>query len=289
MLSFRKMANPFERYTTPPPLCRDPSFIKDTRELVNETGGIAHAVAETFNRANIAVEVEGDTSLIANEGQGVILIGDHRNGIEYAPLLATFGNMGREDVRFVAKPFSMQARIMGSLGVGGAGLTLPVIPGTLARDREDKINRDLYWRIVNRGNLPTKDELKQLNADTLQDCTDLVVAGNAVTLYPAGGVMDATAHPWQHGLGMVIKQLPEEAQDSVAIVPFRFDDFSKLRLVRSLTIASNGMVPRPSMINLRLGKQGSVNELLGDVSRQDVGEITETLRQQFVQTFGSVE
>ena len=283
------MSNQFEQYTTPPPLCREPGFVKDTRELVEQTSGIAGAVAETFDRANITVEVEGDTSLIANEGQGALLVGDHRNGFEYAPLLAAFGHMGREDIRLVAKPFSMQARVIGSLGVGGAGLTLPVIPGTLARDRDDKFNRDLYWRIVNRGNLPTKAELKQLNADTLQHCTDLAVSGHAVTLYPAGGVMDATVRPWQRGLGRVIQQLPEEARDGVAIVPFRFDDFSKLRLMRSLTMASSGMVPRPYTITMRLGKQGTVNELLGDTSRQDAGEITEILRQQFVRAFGSPE
>lgn len=181
------MSNQFERYTTPPPLCREPGFVRDTRELVEETGGIARAVAETFDQANIAVEIDGDVTQWVSEGQGAILVGDHRNGVEYAPLLAVFGNLGREDVRFVAKPFSMQARVMGSLGLEGAGSTLPVIPGTLASDREDKINRDLYWRIANRGNLPTKDELKTLNANTLQGCTDLAANGHAVTLYPAGG------------------------------------------------------------------------------------------------------
>ncbi|MGH7196172.1 MAG: hypothetical protein ACREGJ_00180 [Candidatus Saccharimonadales bacterium] len=284
------MSGQFERYTTPPPLCREPGFIRDTRELVEENGGIAQAVAETFEQANITVEVDGDVSQWSNAGQGAILVGDHRNGVEYAPLLAVFGNMGREDMRFVAKPFSMQARVMGSLGLEGAGLTLLVIPGTLASNRKDKINRDLCWRIANRGNLPTKDEIKTLNADTLQGCADLAESGHAVTLYPTGGVMDATKKPWQRGLGRVIKQLPAESRDSVAIVPFRFDDFSKLRLIRSLTMASRGVISRPQTITLRTGKQGTVNEVLaGATDELTADEITAVLRKQFITAFGELE
>lgn len=283
------MSVQFDQYTSPPPLCREPGFVRGTRELVEQTGGIARAVAETFERANITVEVEGDTSRWSSEGQGALFVGDHRIGIEYAPLLAMFGKVGREDMRFVAKPFSMQARVMGQLGVRGADLTLPVIPGTLARDREDKLNRDLYWRIVNKDRLPTKDELRSLNFNTLKDCADLATAGHAVTLYPAGGVMDAVTRPWQRGLGKVIRQLPMEARDNVAVVPFRFDDFSRIRLFRSLVMASNGKAPRQQTITVRLGKQGTVSELIDDVNNLGADGITEALRQQFVSSFGLSE
>lgn len=284
------MSGQFERYITPPPLCREPGFVKDTRELAGQGGGVAQAVAETFERANVTVEAEGDVSQWASEGQGALLVGDHRNGVEYAPLLAMLGNLGREDVHFVAKPFSMQARVIRTLSLEGAELTLPVIPSTLASDREDKINRDLYWRIVNRDYLPTKDELRALNAETLQSCADLAESGHAITLYPAGGVMDATKKPWQRGLGRVVKQLSDEARDSVAVVPFRFDDFSKLRLIRSLTLASRGMTPRPQTITFRTGKQGTVDEVLaGATDELTADEITTVLRERFVTAFGDLE
>ena len=46
-----------------------------------------------------------------------LFVGDHRQGIEYLPLLAKFGDSEKKNVHFVAKPFSMQARIMGHLAV----------------------------------------------------------------------------------------------------------------------------------------------------------------------------
>ncbi len=200
--------------------------------------------------------------------------------------MAALGDMGREDARFVAKPFSMQARVMGALSMNGIDLTLPVIPGALASDRKNKFNRDLHWRIMQRGKLPTKKELGMLNATTLQACADLTANGHAVTLYPAGGVMDATKKPWQRGLGRVIKQLPEDARDGVTVVPFRFDDFSKLRLIRSLAQASRSIRPQAQTITLRLGKQVTSNELLeGAVDDLSADEITESLRQQFISTF----
>lgn len=102
--------------------------------------------------------------------------------------------------------------------------------------------------------------------------------------------MDATKKPWQRGLGRVIKQLPEEARDSVAIVPFRFDDFSKLSLIRSLTMASRGITPRPQTITLRTGKQGMVSEVLaGATDELTADEITTVLKEQFVTAFGELE
>lgn len=181
----------FKSYTTPPPLRGLPGFLKDTQKMVEETGSATGGVAAMFEQANISVVVDGETSAWELRGQGSLFVGDHRLGIEYVPLLAMFGSREREDVRFVAKPFSMQARIMASLALLGPDLTLPVIPGTLAKDRDNKLNRDLYWRIRQGNNLPTKQELRKLNTNTLQDSATLVANGHVVALYPAGGVMDA--------------------------------------------------------------------------------------------------
>jgi len=124
-------------------------------------------MAEVFCRANILVRVIGDTTQWEKGGKGALLIGDHRDRIEFAPLLAVLGNMGREDMHFFSKPFSTNARVIKSLGRYAAGVTLPVVPGTLARDRANVWNRDLGWRIVNRNHLPTRDEIAVINANTL--------------------------------------------------------------------------------------------------------------------------
>lgn len=47
-----------------------------------------------------------------NSDSETLFVGDHRQGIEYLPLLAKFGDSEKKNVHFVAKSFSMQARIM---------------------------------------------------------------------------------------------------------------------------------------------------------------------------------
>lgn len=264
-----------------------PRFIEGVQKSVEELGGVTSGVAASFREANITVEVDGDMSEWEREGQGALLVGDHRIGAEYAPLMALLGHYGREDVRFVAKPFSMQARVMANLALSqGVDLTLPVIPGTLAKDRANKFNRDLYWRMRERGNLPTKQELKKLNTNTLQETADLIAKGHAVTVYPAGGVMDARKKPWQRGLGRVVSQLSEEARETTTIVPFRFDDFSRLQLIHALHQRRRGKKPKPQTIIMRLGQQGTPDELLGEAMHgQDPGEITEVVRRQFIASF----
>ncbi len=266
-----------------------PRFVEGVQKSVEELGGVTSGVAASFEEANITVEVDGDMSEWESEGRGALLVGDHRIGVEYAPLMALLGNHGREDVRFVAKPFSMQARIMADLALSqGVDLTLPVIPGTLAKDRSNKLNRDLYWRMREGGSLPTSQELKKLNANTLQETADLVAKGYAVTIYPAGGVMNAREKPWQRGLGRVVSQLSEEARETATIVPFRFDHFSRLLLIRALHQRSRGKEPKSQTVTMRLGQQGTPNELLGDtIQSQDPNEITEVLRRQFIASFNS--
>jgi hypothetical protein len=110
-------------------------FTSSIRHLAHQ--GIAKAVATVFKQANITVEVKGDTSCWSSSDRGTLLIGDHRNGLEYLPLLAALGDAARNNVHIVAKPFSMQARLLGSLGTEGTNMTLAVIPRTLARDRKD--------------------------------------------------------------------------------------------------------------------------------------------------------
>lgn len=264
--------------------------MRDTIMRVERHRHITKAIAETLWWSNIGVEVLGDTSQYHTPGKGVLFIGDHRNGLEFVPLLAHFGDLERDDVHIVAKPFSTLTKVLSTLDPYSEGLTLPVIPRTLARDRKNKLNRDIYWRLTNRGELPSKEELKMINSNTIQSCVQRVIEGHAVILFPTGGVMDASKNHWRQGLGQVVRQIPEWQYPNVTIVPFRFDDFSKRRLTQALLMRSHGVYPKRQEINLRLGRQGTVRELIGDMkyvqSLQPL-EISNLLQRQFIQSFAS--
>lgn len=283
------MPIPSKQYSAIESLRREPLYLRHAREIAKQPGGIPSAAAELFERANITISVIGSTSEWAKPDTGTLLVGDHRNKIEFAPLLAALNRFGRNDVHFVQKPFSTNAKIIRALGEPSNGVSLPVIPRTLARDRKNVFNRDLGWRIALKNNLPTTAQLAQLNEGTLQRAARLLVLGRVVVLYPTGGVSDANCRPWQRGLGSIVKRLPHSSRDSVQVALFRFDNFSTSRIVASLTLQAHGIDPPPYSLTLRMGPQGTVSGLLGGHPVVDVlepAEISERLRRSFVRFFG---
>ena len=58
-----------------------------------------------------------------------------------------------------------------------------------------------------------------------------------MVIYPAGGVVDACSVQWKRGVGEIIKKVDPSNRDSVKIIPFRFDDFSRWRLTQALISA----------------------------------------------------
>lgn len=276
------MSHNVEHLMAPPELKYEPEMVRYTRELVREMGGLAAGVSRLFEQANIRINVEGDADRWQEEGQGVLLVGDHRNGLEFIPLVAQLGNWEREDGHFIAKPFALQSRILGSFA---NQVSLPVIPDELTKERERKLNRDLHWRLRYRDSLPTREQARAINQKALMDSARLVGDGSAVTIFPVGGVMKAS-RPWRRGIGKIVENFSEEARDEVTIVPFRFDSFSRLALARSLNRASHGKTAKPSTITMRLGVQGSANELLGDEREPDA--VTAILRQQFLSSLEGV-
>ena len=67
-------------------------------------------VSKLFEVAKIAITVDDQLEQLDDSDSGTLFVGDHRQGIEYLPLLAKFGDSEKKNVHFVAKPFSMQAR-----------------------------------------------------------------------------------------------------------------------------------------------------------------------------------
>jgi hypothetical protein len=277
-------------YTSATPLRRPARFLVQARQLTDELGSVPLATRELFERANIRVEVVGDTDRW-DEGGGLLLAGDHQNKIEFAPLLDILGRTTDRRVHFVQKPFSINARTLASLGTQAADMSLPVIPGSLARDRRDVVNRDLGWRITQYRRLPTQEQLSNLNRRTVRCAALMLELGHVVTLYPAGGVVDAVVSPWRRGLGSVIKLLPAGIRPDVQVVLFRFDPFPAYRLIWSLRLQSLGITPPPLTLTMRIGVQGTVAELFGDaglVDRLDAAQLTQLLRRLFVGCFSNV-
>lgn len=279
---------PTTDYTAIRPLRMQPAFVSQARALVEPAGGVASAVAHLFKLSNISIRVLGDTSGWSVPGAGTLFVGDHRDGVEFAPLLATLGNLGREDAHFIAKPFSFNARIVRSLGTATDELMLPVIPGTLARDRQHIWNRDFWWRLRLHNRLPTRREIVVSNLDVIERAAHLVGAGHLVNIFPTGGILDARKKPWHRGIGKIIQALPDECIETTRVVLFRFDDISKILLVRSLVRQSHAIPTPPYEITLHIGPQGTLPELFGGVDavhRLDATELTAQLRDHFLTYF----
>jgi hypothetical protein len=276
---------PSSKHTPTKPLRREPLYLCRLKDVADAMGGVAVAAAETFRRAQISVFVDGDVSALSRPGVGTLLLGDHRDKIEFAPLLALLGALGREDVHVVAKPFSWTARVIASLGQRSAGMVLPVVPGTLARCRIGIVNRDLAWRISQRRSLPTMQDLRRLNTESITQAARLVTAGSLVTLFPAGGVVNAARRQWRRGAGVIIKEVSPALRPEIQVLLFRFDDFSPMRLVRSLISQSHGLVPRPYAVTVRIAARGTIDDLLGGPGMVDVlepDEIVGRLRRRFL-------
>ncbi len=278
--------NEFERYTTPAPLSYEPQIFEDTRQHISRAGGVVQAIAEILRSAGILTEVEGETSAWRQPGKGVILIGDHRDGTESIPQVASLADLGRTDQHYAANPFSLQARVIAALGAEGMTMLLPVIPRSLTRDAPCRLDRHLYWRLQRHGSLPTGAEAAVINDLTLDHSAGLVAEGRAVTVYPAGGVKDATRSPWRPGIGEIIRRLPAESYDKVTIVPIRAYGHSTLRLAGAIAAHRMGLTLPAWKVCFRVGRQGSIAELLGD-DVTDAIRNTEALRQQYVESFGS--
>lgn len=285
------MSDSKSNYTAIRPFRNLPLFMRQGQEIAEETGSVSTTVAELFRRARISVNVVGDDTRWREGGNGTLLAGDHRGRIEFAPLLATLGVSGRDDIHMVAKPFSTNMRLLSALGRCADDLPMPVIPRTLARDRRDMWNRDLGWRLKLRNKLPTRREIVASNITVIERAAQMISEGHLVNIYPAGGIMDACKHPWQVGVSKIIHLLSMEALHTSTITMFRFDDFSTTRILTSLILQSHGITPRPYNITLRVGPSATPVELFDDVKnirRLDDAAIRDRLQSLFVSYFSAL-
>lgn len=257
--------------------------MRQLRILGEEFGSVGKALRVLFRLSNVSVDVVDEGGAPSTVDGAALFVGDHRSGFEVAPLLAAFAAAGCEDLSFLAKPFATTIRLMVSAGLKSENF-LPVIPGTLAQDRENIWNRDLGWRVIRRGSLPARSELAQLNAQALQKGVRLLSNGRGVVLFPAGGVVDGLVRPWLPGVGRMLK-LAHDMKIDAPVVFFRFDDFSSTTFASSLVAQSYGFTPSPMRLVLRIVKYASIGEFVGASECRDPSCLTLRLQSRFKEVF----
>src|SRR6185437_3589527 len=212
--------------------------------------------------AGLPILIKGETSGWNSPGKGALLIGDHRNGLEYFLLLAALGQVGRNDMKILGKPYALSVRLAAALDLHQEGYILPVIPRTLASNRLNIFNRDIWMRFFNANQLSTQKEAKAINATAMQDAASCLAHGSAVGVFPTGGVKSATTSAWYRGVGVIIQVLPEEARDCVMIIPFQFEPFTRFQVVRTLWLWSKGWAVKPRPLTLHVGRPITVADFL---------------------------
>ena len=271
-----RIVHPRCRTERPAPEYR-PAFVRDAQVLVSQTGNLATGTQRLLRRARLPVDVVGDTVPWRRRGTGTLLVGCHRDLIEFIPLLSTLAALGRTDAHFIARNSSWGARVARTVEPLGAGTILPVVP------RGDR--RNTFFDAapsVRRPSHPT-------NSATLRHAAELLQAGRTVVIFPATGGVDAARTYWRPGLGRIINHLSPDAREIIRIVLFRFDDIRATKVFRSLILSSHGVVPRrPYPVTLRIGAQGTVPELLGPAAvagHLQPPELSERLRGLFIESF----
>lgn len=225
------------------PECRH-RFVHDAQALASQTGYVATAAQLLLRRARLPVDVIGDTSGWCRPGTPTLLVGDHRDLVEFIPLLAALGTLGRVDAHFIAKRSSWGARVAQAVEPAGADTILPVEP------RGGQGRGTFFDRAPVRWGPPDAVPLIRhsphpTNSATLRRAAALLHAGHAVVVFPAPGGADAARTRWRPGLGRILGHLTPGTREATRIVLFRFDDIRAARVFRSLTLRSHGVVPPP--------------------------------------------
>ena len=268
------------------PRRRVPKFLQALQEMTSEVA-LPYAFAEYLRLAKLPITINGDTSGWNSTGQGVLFIGDHRNGLEYFLLLAAFGQVGRKDIKIIGKPYALSVRLTEALDRHHEGYILPVIPRTLVSDRLNIFNRDIWMRLLNANKLSTQKEAKAMNATAMKNAASFLANGCAVAVFPTGGVKSATKSAWYRGVGAMIQLLPEEAREKVVIIPFQFGHFTQFQVIATLWLYSKGVEVKPRTLSLNVGRQITVADFLASetAGSTDPQVITERLRIRYVQDF----
>jgi hypothetical protein len=244
------------------PLAINPPFVNKIGSLATEKG-FGDAVLEVFADANIALELTDETPKA--DGHGLIIAGDHSQGMEPILVQAAVALADRDNSRVIASPLSFSGRLIQGTGAG-KDLIIPVIPTAWAaenrfptRELGNNFRRVMHPNVMSR----PKDELKQLNRDAISVAAQSAVAGEVVTIFPTGGLTSTEGH-WHRGLGQIISALPEEAMASTQIAAFRPGTFSYKNILKSLVLRDMGIRPPRQAVAMSLRLMGPAGEVCAD-------------------------
>lgn len=260
----------------------NPMFFADTKERA-QTDGVGVAVADTLDDANIYVDIDGKTAPWEQPEQPALFVGDHTSGIEDLLLLATLARSGREDVHFTAKPHSNLNHILAMLGQPEEDHMIPFIPRTLAKGREGGSMMDKLSRRMFADELLTEEQIRELNAASLQFCADALSRGRGINIFPTGTINKKGDAPWQRGVGEIIKLTPQAVQEELLIVPYKFEGVKPLHVLGAIAARSLGMRSPKQEIQLRIGRQEMAQAIFaeGGVDQLSGKEVTSILEQRF--------
>lgn len=280
-----------------------PQFARDLSDVMHFNGGsLTKAMQAIFENRKIQIKVVGDTSVFTEGGEhnknGILVVGDHRQGLESAPALAFLGMMGRSDVSFLAKPYSIPARLINSalgssLAKAGerpsSSPVLPVVPPSLTADVPAPFfSGDSFFKFVNRFSkrklLSLKEALK-VNLDSIREAARQLEQGHCIVMSPTSRIrnpLDSDAQ-WEKGLAMMLARVAPAHRERVKVVPARFDDFSRSHLIYSLL--GKERLKRPLELTLRLGKPQALGEILGGNGIRETDAILAKVREHFATSF----
>lgn len=243
-----------------------PLFLQGVKDRAQQIGA-GPAIAEALTRANVRINIEGDTYRWESPGQGALFVGDHINGIEDLLLFSVLTAKGREDIRFTAKPYSNLNHVLATLGQQEDRYMIPMMPRNMARGRRVERLTDKFYKRVFRNELLTEEQIRDLNRNALLVSAELLDQGSAVNIFPSGVVDPQGDASWQRGLGEIIKLVRTENRDKVMIIPYRIEGANAFKILLALLVKSLGRSPKEQVIALRLGRQGTIAELFqGDIS-----------------------
>lgn len=245
--------------------------------------GVPRGMAQAFKENNLHVDIVGDISRLCTPRQPTLLIGSHMTGLERFPVLSVFGDMPRDDIRFISAPYTPVAIFGEKLDLHHENHVLEVVPSSLSRDSRLRVNQFLPVRLLFNESLPTREEGKQITSAGLSDAAHMLEDGYAVNVFPTGDIFQKMEVPWRAGIGEIAKLVSQEKRQKVLVAPYRLgNDFTRSKLLSAIFRKNHHLTQPETHFTLQVGDQVSLLEIIGDQSDSKI--ITERLQQYYIQS-----
>lgn len=262
------------------------SFLPETRRRVGEVG-LALAMAEEFEKANIHITAEGDTASWIDEGQPAIAVGDHSKGLECLLILAASGVVGRHDISITAKPYALTGQVANALSCDEDDYLIGLVPGNMAKDRKGGDFGTRIHRAAFRHQLTDKQGIREYNERSMQRAASLIEDdGRLVTIFPTGGVYDAAKAPWRNGVGQLASRLSPETFDTTVVAPFMFEGINARRILLAMMKGKMGLKPKRQDITATFGKGETLGAIFHDIEEPTPAEVTQRLQARYQEELG---